>query len=160
MDPKIESAIGWFRRIYLDGIPVLLRSNDTAFLSFLCVIAAIDAVAGYRYQTGSEARFTRFIADYFPAGYARHAANLYVFRCRMLHNFSPAGFSLVHAQPEKHLQTSTIGDVYLDDASFFEHMRAGAERYFAELASSQAGQVEILGRLDNLARGGAIWVQG
>ena len=51
-----------------------------------------------------------FIRDYFPPAYLPHADNLYLFRCRMLHNFSPAYFSLAHASPANHLKTSPIGD--------------------------------------------------
>ncbi len=157
MDPQIESAVTWFRRIYFDGIPTLLQSNQTAFLSFLCVVAATDAVAGYRYPTKSEDRFTQFVTDYFPAAYKPHAHNLYIFRCRMLHNFSPAHFTLVHAQPALHLQPSAIGDLILDDGLFFSHMQEAAEKYFLELATSPTLQGEIIVRLNNLAQGGAIW---
>lgn len=157
MDPQIDSALKWFRDIYLDGIPVLLQDNKTAFLSFLCVVAATDAVAGYRYSSGSEVRFVQFLKDYFPAEYATHASKLYVFRCRMLHNFSPAHFSLVHAQPALHLQPSSV-DTYLNDSTFFEHMRSAAEKYFTELQASASLQAELLDRLNNLAKGGAIWV--
>lgn len=159
MDPKIKSAIEWFRRIYFEGIPVLLQSNQTAFLSFLCVVAATDAVAGYRYPTKSEKRFKQFITSYFPAAYAPHANNLYIFRCRLLHNFSPAHFTLVHAQPTLHLQPSAIGDLNLDDGSFFEHMKEAVEKYFFELMTSPALQGEILNRLNNLAQGGTLWAQ-
>lgn len=158
MDAQIASAVAWFRQIYLDGIPVLVEQNKTSFLSFLCTVSAIDAVAGYRYPTGSEARFKQFIADYFPAEYKAHADRLYVFRCRMLHNFSPAHFSLVHASPASHLRPSAM-DTYLDDGTFFSDMRAAAERYFVELQSSNALQSAALTRLNNLAAGGAIWAQ-
>jgi hypothetical protein len=158
MDPQIESALKWFRQIYFDGIPVLLQDNKTAFLSFLCVVAATDAVAGYRYSSGSEERFKKFIENYFPPEYAAHASNLYVFRCRMLHNFSPAHFTLVHAQPALHLQQSP-SDTHLDDGSLYKHMRDAAERYFVELQGSAQLQADILTRLSNLAKGGAIWVQ-
>jgi len=159
MDPSIECALVWFKRIYLDGIPVLLQQNETAFLSFLCAVAAIDALAGYRYNAGREGeRFQRFVTDYFPPEYWPHAERLYLFRCRMLHNFSPAYFSLAHARPHMHLQRSAIGDVVLSDESFFAGLRSAAERYFGELVSNAQLQADMLARLKNVERGGAIYV--
>lgn len=155
MDPQIDSALTWFRRIYLDGVPVLLRANETAYLSFLCVVAAMDALAGYRYSGGVGDRFRNFVTSYFPQEYGPHAANLWLFRCRMLHNFSPAHFSLVHASPTLHLKPSSI-DTYLSDESFFAHMQAAAERYFAELRGSAALQGDMLRRLQDPNSGGAI----
>jgi hypothetical protein len=159
MDPAIESALAWFKRIYLDGIPVLLRQNETAFLSFLCVVAATDALAGYRYDVDNRGeRFQRFVTEYFPPGYRPHAEQLYRFRCRMLHNFSPAYFSLQHAVPQLHLQGSEIGDTVLSDESFFAGLRSAAERYFAQLVASAQLQADMLARLKNLDRGGAVYV--
>jgi hypothetical protein len=159
MDPEIESALLWFKRIYLDGIPALLRAGETAFLSFLCVVAATDALAAYRYPTNRVGdRFEDFVKNYFPPEYAPHAANLYLFRCRMLHNFSPAHFTLVHASPGTHLKASSIGDTVLSDDSFFAHMQLAAERYFAELRASAVLQRDMLARLRDVNRGGAIGV--
>jgi hypothetical protein len=159
MAPQIESALAWFRRIYLDGIPILLRDNATAFLSFLCGVAATDALAGYRYSACDVGtRFRDFVSQYFPPEYKPHAQELYLFRCRMLHNFSPAHFTLVHANASAHLQPSSIGDVNLDDSSFFAAMRGAAERYFAELHTDASLQEAMLQRLTNLDSGGAIWV--
>ena len=158
MDPKIEETIKWFRKIYLDGIPVLLRQNDTAFLSFVCVVAATDALAGYRYDFPKVAdRFKTFITSYFPRAYAAHALNLYLFRCRLLHNFSPAYFSLVHASPGLHLGLSPIGDTILSDDVFFSDMSAAAERYFADLQSSPQLQHYMLDRLQNIQKGEPSW---
>lgn len=159
MDNQIETAVHWFRRIYLDGIPVLLQRNETAFLSFLCVAAATDALAGYRYQSvGVGDRFQSFVKEYFSSDYKPHANSLYFFRCRMLHNFSPAYFSLVHAKPEAHLQPSAIGDVILDDGTFFKDMSEAAERYFDQLRANSTFQNDMLKRLNDISNGGAIVV--
>jgi len=83
MTSQIEETIKWFRQIYLVGIPFLLKQNDTAFLSFVCDVAAIDALAGYRYDHPKVGdRFKNFITSYFPPTYASHAANLYLFRSK------------------------------------------------------------------------------
>ena len=156
MDPRIDSVLQGFESIYLRGVPILLRSNDTAFLAFVCMLAAIDALAAYRYNaSGIGERFTRFIREYYPAAYLTHADTLWVLRCRMLHNFSPAHFSLCHARPEKHLQPSAR-DTFLSDECFFADMHSAARRYFEELQSSLALQTAMLKRLNNLEAGGQI----
>src|SRR5947209_18590209 len=100
MTQDIQAAIKAFRDIILGRVPLLLTRNETAFLSFMCSLAGIDALSGYRYATDDVGdRFRRFIGDYFPATYSPHAAKLYLLRCRMLHNFSPAYFTLIHASP-------------------------------------------------------------
>ena len=43
--PQIQSALQGFNEIILGGIPFLLKQNETAFLSFMCSVAAIDALA-------------------------------------------------------------------------------------------------------------------
>ncbi|MGH7146750.1 MAG: hypothetical protein ACREIJ_02470, partial [Nitrospiraceae bacterium] len=79
MTTAIESAIRGFNEIILGGVPFLLRQNETAFLSFMCSVAAIDALAGYRYKTDKVGeRFQDFIRDYFPPVYASHGENLYL----------------------------------------------------------------------------------
>src|SRR5581483_5138242 len=128
--PKVEEALREFEKIYLNGIPFLLEQNDTAFLSFLCVMCATDALAGYRYQNLKDPeRFKKFVADYFPAAYSTHAEKLWLFRCRMLHNFSPAYFSLVHGSPESHLQVNPkIGDHFLSDVVLFADLKTATKK--------------------------------
>jgi hypothetical protein len=157
---EIQAAIKSFHEIILGGIPFLLRQNETAFLSFMCCVAAIDALAGYRYPTNNvRERFVKFIKDYFPAGYAQHAENLYLLRCRLLHNFSPAYFTLVHAQPSSHLQTSPIvgiGTVLSDDV-FFNDLKQAALNFFGEVQTDVNRQVDMQNRLIDLTSGGAIY---
>ena len=75
MTPQIESAIRGFNNIILTGVPILLMQNETAFLSFMCSVAAIDALAGYRYTTNDVGeRFENFITVYFTTAYASHVA--------------------------------------------------------------------------------------
>lgn len=156
MDPAIESARSWFREIFLKGIPFMLRQNDTAFLSFVCVVAATDALSGYRFRDDSK-RFSNFVTEYFPDAYKPHADKLYLFRCRMVHNFSPAYFTVVHNDPVKHLQSSPR-DTFLDDRTFFEDMQTAAEKYFNELHASTNRQADMLARLQDTKNGGSIFV--
>jgi hypothetical protein len=139
MTAEIEAAIKGFREIILGGIPVLLQRNETAFLSFMCQVAAIDALAAYRFTNKKAGdRFADFIRDYFPVNYAGHADNLYTLRCRLLHNFSPAHFTLVHAQSARHLQPSDIGDTILSDDAFFRDLRIAAEKRWTDRRAAAA----------------------
>jgi len=158
MTPQIQAALRGFNDIILGGIPILLRQNETAFLSFMCSVAAIDALAGYRYVTDKVGeRFEAFIKDYFPASYASHAENLYKLRCRLLHNFSPAYFTLVHASPAAHLKQSPIGDAILSDDVFFADLRTAALKFFDEVQKDVHRQDAMNARLLNLDKGGAIY---
>jgi hypothetical protein len=154
---EIESALTGFNEIILEGVPVLLKQNQTAFLSFMCSVDAIDALAGYR-DTADKVgeRFVPFIKDYFPAAYAPHADNLYLLRCRLLHNFSPAHFTLVHASPGIHLQKSEI-DTYLSDDTFFSDLRDAARKFFDEVQKDAIRQHDMNDRLLNVNEGGAIY---
>jgi hypothetical protein len=73
MTEQIQAAIGAFRKIILGGVPLLLRQDETAFLSFMCSLAAIDALAAYRYTTCvAGIRFRDFITEYFPTPHMHH----------------------------------------------------------------------------------------
>lgn len=156
--PEIQAAIRGFNKVILDGVPLLLKQNQTAFLSFMCSVAAIDALSGYRYTTDIvRDRFKDFIKDYFPGPYAPHADKLYLFRCRILHNFSPAYFTLTHANPSAHLQISPIGDTTLNDADFFGDVEKAAVKFFGEVQTDASRQDAMNARLVNIDKGGAIY---
>lgn len=108
----------------------------------MCSIAAIDTLAGYRYTTDKVGeRFQDFIKEYFPTAYVSHAESLYLSRCRLLHNFSPAYFTLVHANSAAHLTKSTIGDTVLSDDVFFTDLKAAAKKFFNEVHTILAVRV-------------------
>jgi hypothetical protein len=156
--PRVQSAIRAFNDVILGGIPILLQRNETAFLSFMCGLAALDALSAYRYETNEVGkRFEDFIAGYFPATYTAHRHNLYLLRCRVLHNFSPAHFTLSHAAPSQHLQPSGIGDTVLSDESFYADLARAAGRFFSEVAVDPERQRVMDDRLGNIGAGGAIY---
>jgi len=160
MTREIQAAIRAFEDIILGGVPRLLTQNETAFLSFMCSVAAIDALSGYRYATDHvDDRFKNFVKDYFPAAYAPHADHLYDLRCRILHNFSPAHFTLVHGSPSDHLQASGIGDPKLSDVQFFNDLASAATKFFDEVRTDSTRQEVMSARLLNLAKGGAIYYE-
>ena len=155
---RVQAAVRAFNDVILGGIPILLRQNETAFLSFVCSLSALDALSAYRYGTNAVGtRFEDFIATYFPAPYSPHRHNLYRLRCRVLHNFSPAHFTLVHAMPAQHLQRSSIGDTILSDESLYSDLAAAALRFFGEVAVDAERQRVMDDRLGNVAAGGAIY---
>jgi hypothetical protein len=160
MTPQVQAAIRGFKDIILGGVPLLLKQNETAFLSFMCSVAAIDALAGYRYTTDKVGdRFKDFIKEYFPASYAPHTEKLYLLRCRILHNFSPAYFTLTHANPSAHLQKSSIGDTVLNDADLFSDVAKAAAKFFGEVQTDASRQIAMNARLLNIDRGGAIYYE-
>jgi hypothetical protein len=160
MTPHIQAAIRGFNDIIIGGVPFLLRQNETAFLSFICSVSAIDALSGYRYDTDNVGeRFQDFIKEYFAALYAPHAENLYLFRCRILHNFSPAYFALTHANPSAHLQKDPSGDTILSDDAFFADLENAAVKFFGEVQSDADRQDVMNARLLNINKGGAIYYE-
>ncbi len=161
MSPEIQSALKAFNEIILKGVPHLLRQNETSFLSFMCMATAIDSLAGYRYPVGgSGKRFKDFLKDYFPAAYTAHIDNLWLFRCRLLHNFSPAYFTLVHSKTALHLTQSNIGDTVLSDKGLFRDLELATHKFFQELRRTPARQADMATRLRNVAEGGGIHVEG
>jgi hypothetical protein len=154
---EIQSSLQAFDHIILRGVPSLLAKNDTAFLSFMCMMAAIDALAAYRYDTNDVGkRFADFIKDYFPPQYAPHADAMYKFRCRVLHNFSPAYFTAAHDAPLQHLRPSSIGDTVLSDESLFRDLKDAAQKFFDEVENDPTVQGLMLKRLGDINRGGQI----
>jgi hypothetical protein len=160
MTPEIEATIRGFNEIILEGVPLLLKQNETAFLSFICSLAAIDALSSYRYTSDKVGvRFEDFIKEYFPTSYAQHAPKLYLLRCRILHNFSPAYFSLTHSNSPAHLKISTIGDTVLSSTDFFADLKIAAEKFFAEVSNNTTRQDSMNARLSNIEKGGAIYYE-
>jgi len=122
------------------------------------MMAATDALAAYRYEHDNVGkRFVDFVGEYFPPAYAPHAANLYRFRCRLLHNFSPAHFTLGHAKPAEHLRPSKIGDTILNDDTVFADLQTAAKKYFADVAAKPDLQTKMVARISDVKKGGAIF---
>lgn len=163
-DPRIENTIALFSKIYLRGIPPTI-TDDSAFLSFVSMMCAIEALAGYRYAdsfTGKDRngrRFKAFIADYFPTPYKELAERLWAFRCRLVHAFSITGFVLIHHHSEVHLKTqSQTGNLLLNAEDTYAALRTAAQTYFADLSNNPALRAIFLMRIDDRSQGGPIGV--
>jgi hypothetical protein len=158
LDPRIDEAVRSFSELYLNGIPMIIR-DGTAFLAFICVLTATEALAAYRYEdTKPGTRFKKFLEHYFPAPYGPHLEKLWLFRCRMVHAFSPAYFSLTHHNRHLHLTTSLIGDTVLNAENLFDDLSSAAAKFFDEVRAMKRRQKQMLKRLIDIDHGGAIAV--
>jgi hypothetical protein len=158
MAPQVASVVGWYSRIYLGGVPQLIR-DETAFLSFVCMLAGIEALAGYREPDRSDKsangrRFMNFVRDYFPPTYRSYAANLWKFRNGMAHGFSPRRFVLTHHNSLVHFQATRDGAVVLNAEDFYAAFLHAAQHYFADLAQSSELQDKFLKRIGSSKGGG------
>lgn len=158
-DSSIEKTLALFSQIYLGGIPSVI-TNDSAYLSFVCCVTAVDVLAGYRYGEDYKdgkvgTRFTDFVRDYFPEPYGPYASKLYDFRCAIVHAFSPT-FPLTHHHSEKHFTKEKDGAVVLNAEDFYSALVFASQRYFTELRSSRDLQSIFLKRLQSRKGGGVM----
>jgi hypothetical protein len=150
----LESIRGWFNRIYIGGVPLLIN-DETAFLSFICSLTAIEALAGYRYPKGGPGkRFSQFIKDYFEPEYAEHSKNLWSFRNGMIHGFSPRMYAVTHHNSHLHLTRTPKGTPLLNAEDFYSALLVAARRYFADLFESKELQNHMRTRLQSGGGGG------
>ena len=157
MDAQIAHVVNWFSRIYLGGVPQLIR-DETAFLSFVCMLAGIEALSGY-YDPDSSGpgangdRYRTFVTEYFPEPYRPLANNLWEFRNGMTHGFSPRQFALTHHNSPSHFQKTADGAVILNAEDFYAAFLYAANTYFAALAATSGLQDKFLRRLASKSGG-------
>jgi len=166
---QVEDTITHFSRIYLGGIPQLI-TDETAFLSFILVLTATEALAGFRYNrtiSGSGSRFNAFIGAYFPPEYHPFAvapesgrSRLWLFRCRLVHGFSPAGFSLTHHHSGHHLgaYAESPTNPILNAEDFYGALLVAAQKYFREVRADPELQTLLIGRRNDREHGGPVGV--
>ncbi|MGH7740613.1 MAG: hypothetical protein ACRENS_01175, partial [Candidatus Eiseniibacteriota bacterium] len=131
---------------------------DSAFLSFICVVTAAEALSGYRYGGGNlRSRFVKFVKAYFPDEYLEHAEELYTLRKGLVHAFSTGNFDLTHHQSHVHLRTTTRGRTVLNAEDLYSALLVASRKYFVELEASLALQTQLMARLDGEG-GGSIGV--
>jgi hypothetical protein len=161
MDSRIESVRNWFNKIYLGGIPLMMK-NETSFLSFICTLTAVEALAGYRYPDSgdlhsSKNRFCRFISDYFPTDFHSLADDLWNFRNGMIHGFCPRRFVLTEHQSHMHLRRTREGATFLNAEDFYASLLGASRRYFSELEAKTELKNNFIARLES-EQGGNISV--
>lgn len=152
-DPRVERTIELFSAIYLGGIPATI-THDSAFLSFIAVLSAIEALAGFRHafeadRPKSGDRFERFLRTYFPPEYQPYVGKMWKFRCRLVHSFSPAGFSLTHHHSENHMRVGDNGNPVLNAEDFYAALVSAAQKYFAELRSDAGLRSLMIARMED-----------
>ena len=154
---QVEATLHWFSRIYLGGIPATIN-DDSAFLSFVCTLAATEALAGYRYggETRNGDRFTSFVSAYFPEEYGPFSSQLWAFRNSMVHAFTTGPFALTHHHSEAHFR-KVNGLTILNAEDVYAALLSAAQKYFREVRCSPELQKILLQRLQD-PKGGGIGV--
>ncbi len=134
LEKDIDDFRFHFDSMYLGGIPRLLDESG-AFLAFLCVVTAVDTLAGAWAPTmGSGERFKGFIQAYFPMGLRERSEELWRFRNLMVHAFNPEPFALVCHQSRLHL--SRQGEVtVLNAEDFYAALLFASAEYFLGVKS-------------------------
>ena len=139
-----------------------MMKNDTAFLSFICVLTAIEALAGYRYPDSGETalpgeRFRQSIRTCFPETYHALAEALWRFRNGMIQGCSPRTSALTEHQSQLHLRRTSEGPAVLNAEDFCASLLLASQKYFAELEAASHPETTFLARLQN-PQGGNIAV--
>jgi hypothetical protein len=157
IDQQIAFVRREFGRIYLGGIPSLLN-NDGAFLSFICVLTAVEALAGFRHpKLANGPRFRKFVQEYFPTDLKGFSIQLWSFRNGMIHGFQPGPFAITHHNSQLHLTTQNNRPV-LNAEEFYSAIVDAARHYFGALSRSKPLQKAFGARLAD-PKGGLIVVQ-
>jgi hypothetical protein len=139
--------------MYIGAIPRLLDESG-AFLAFLSVLTAVDALAGaWRPSAGSGERFKGFVSTFFPQALRERADDLWTFRNLMVHAFNPGPFALVCNQSRLHLTPHGTVTV-LNAQDFYAALVLASQEYFRCLASDDALQNNFRQRIAD-ADGGA-----
>ena len=155
-DGEVERTLRLFSQIYLGGIPPII-TDDSAYLSFVCVLVAVEALAGYRYKNKRPGkRFKSFVKAYFPDAYLEHVDELWDFRNKIVHAFSPEHFALTHHHSECHLSKTGNG-IILNAEDFYGALLSAAQKYFAEVRSMPDLKEALIRRLRS-SDGGSIMV--
>jgi hypothetical protein len=145
---------GHFGEIVLGGIPGLLN-KDGAYLSFICVFAGIEALAGFRHpDRNSGERFREFATEYFDSKYNPLVGQLWDLRNSMVHSFSPRHFALIHHGSPQHLRTDPQGQLMLNAEDVYSSLVLATEKYFTHLRSDSGLQRLFAKRLSDPDGGG------
>jgi len=146
----IKYVAAKFGRIYLGGIPSLLN-DDAAFLSFICTLTAIEALAGYvKPQLGNGPRFKCFVKQYFPDPYPAQADALWEFRNNIVHGFSTAPYSLTHHNSHVHLTQNKEGLTILNAEDFYASLVVVSKSFFDDAVQNLNVQKSFRDRVNDL----------
>jgi hypothetical protein len=155
---EIEGYRQHFDAMYVGGIPHLLN-GDGAFLAFLAILTATDALAGLlapAKPTGE--RFSLFVSTYYPEDHRPYADQLWELRNAMVHSFNPGPFGLTHQNSRNHLK-APLGITMLNAEDLYGALLAASRAYFDAVAVDADLQANFLKRV-GARDGGApqVWV--
>jgi hypothetical protein len=123
-----------FDSMYIGAIPRLLDETG-AFLAFVCILTAIDTLAGvWAPAEGTGQRFKAFVAEFFPSGLRERSEELWRFRNLMIHAANPGSFALVCGQSRLHL-TAHGAVTVLNAEDCYTALLSASQAYFAALQS-------------------------
>ena len=141
-----------FTRIYLGGIPSLLN-DDGAFLSFICVLTATEALGGFLNPTlGNGPRFKKFVRSYFGHPYPAQVDALWKLRNAAVHGFSPGPYKLTHHNGHLHLTVDGTQTV-LNAEDFYAALVIASKSYFDNLRNDAALESAFLQRINDPTTG-------
>jgi hypothetical protein len=131
---EIDGYRAHFDAMYVGGIPHLLN-EDGAYLVFLAIVSATDALAGLFAPTkGAGERFRIFVETYFPEDHRPLADRLWELRNAIVHSFNPGPFfGLTFHASRQHLKRSPIGHVTLNAEDLFAALLFASRAYFDSL---------------------------
>jgi hypothetical protein len=139
MTPALLDEIDGYRQhfdaMYVGGIPHLL-TEDGAYLAFLAIVSATDALAGlFAPSRGSGERFRIFVETYFPEDHRPYADRLWELRNAIVHSFNPGPFfGLTFHASRLHLK-SPLGQVTLNAEDLFAALLFASRTYFDSVLS-------------------------
>jgi hypothetical protein len=137
-----------FDQVYVAGIPNLLNDSG-AFLSFLAVLSATEALAGLYAPSGKPGeRFKEFVRRFYPSELASRADDLWAFRNAMVHSFNPGPLLLTHNNSRSHLST-VHGPVMLNAQDFYAALLFAYRGYFAALVQDQDLLAKFITRISS-----------
>jgi len=136
-----------FDTMYVGGIPRLLN-EDGAYLAFLAIVSATEALAGLFAPTkGAGERFRIFVETYFPEDHRPFADRFWELRNAIVHSFNPGPFfHLTFHTSRQHLK-SPIGHVTLNAEDLFAALLFASRAYFDSLLNDPKLQENFQNRV-------------
>lgn len=154
----IEGYRHHFDNIFVGGIPKLFN-EEAAFLSFVSILTATEALAGLMEPNmGSGDRFKLFVERYFPSGYKPHIASLWKFRNTMIHSFSPGEFLISCHTSRLHLKDIN-GAIFLNAENFYSDMLTASIAYFSNLNTDTTLQANFQKRISEFEGGAPLTIR-
>ncbi|MDP8567014.1 hypothetical protein [Methylophilus aquaticus] len=150
-----ESYRHHFDNIFVGGIPKFF-TEEAAFLSFVSMLTAIEALAGLMApkQTTGE-RFQNFIKQYFPPEYSPITEKLWAFRNTMIHSFSP-GDCLISCHTSRLHLKDVNGALFLNAENLFGAFLHASNAYFDKLENDQQLKNNFVFRINQIGGGAPV----